>query len=179
MIASTLQHPKPRSLTAHSARADGKVGNYRRVWAALSVSGKRLLADAWYNKTAGMPAAFKSNRTRSGQCTDLAVETALITSCLVLVNQTLASHMIKNGNSFFKSSFSSGFITSCNSCEHALDHRSHHRALARVALTGFFSLTNAFPRLSSIGHELSSNLSVQNSAAYHAPGASLRQRPVQ
>ena len=78
------------------------------------------------------------------QSANLSVETALISSCLVLVDQTLASHVIKNRYSFFERSFCSVFVTGSNSCENALYHGAHHRALAGVTLTRFFGLADAF-----------------------------------
>lgn len=106
---------------------------------------------------------------------NLCVETALVASSLVLVNKALASHVIKNRRCFFKRSFGSAFVSSSDCCENALNHSTHHRALARVALTRFFGLANAFACLSSVGHGLSSSLSVLNSAAHYPPGVPLSQ----
>ncbi len=109
------------------------------------------------------------------QCANLSIETALVTRSLVLVDQTLAGHMIKNWSCFFQRSVSSTFIARSDSCENTLYHCAHHRALACVALSRFFGLANAFACLGSIGHGLSSSLSVQNSAAHYPPGLPPRQ----
>ena len=119
-----------------------------------------------------------SHNRRLTQCANLAVESAFVTSCLVFVDQAFAGHVIQYRRCLFQGSFSSAFIPSSDRCEYALYHRTHHGALARITLTGFFSLTHAFARLSSVGHELSSSLSVQNSAAHYPPGATPRQRLV-
>lgn len=109
------------------------------------------------------------------QSANLTIETAFVSSSLILVDQALSSHVIQHGSSFFQSGFRIGFITSSDGCEYSLYHRAHHRALARVALSRFFGLANAFACLSSVGHGLSSSLSVLNSAAHYPPRASSRQ----
>ena len=45
------------------------------------------------------------------QRTYLSVETALVTSCLVFVNQAFSSHVIQNRHSFFIRCFGRAFIT--------------------------------------------------------------------
>ena len=113
------------------------------------------------------------------QSANLCVKTALVSSCFIFVNQTLASHVIQYWSCFFQRRFCRAFITSGDSSKYTLYHSAHHRALACVALTRFFGLANAFARLSSVGHGLSSNLSVRNSAAHYPPGFTPRQRPNQ
>lgn len=110
------------------------------------------------------------------QSANLRVEPALISSSFVFVNQTLTSHVIQYWSCFFQRSFCRAFIASGDSRKYALNHSAHHGALACVALTRFFGLANAFARLSSVGHGLSSNLSVRNSAAHYPPGFTPRQR---
>lgn len=113
------------------------------------------------------------------QSTNLCVETALVSSSFVFVNQTLTSHVIQYWSCFFQRSFCRAFIARGDSRKNTLYHSAHHRALACVALTRFFGLANAFACLSSVGHGLSSNLSVRNSAAHYPPGFTPRQRPNQ
>ena len=84
---------------------------------------------------------------------NLSVETALVTSSLVLMNQALTSHMIENGYRFFQSRLSRGFVAIFNGFENALYLRAHHRALAGVALASGFRLPGAFSSLGRIRHE--------------------------
>jgi len=94
------------------------------------------------------------------KCANLTVETALVTSGLVLVDQALTSHVIENRYSVLERCFSSRFVTFGNCGEHTLDLGAHHRTLAGIALTAFLGLTNSLTRLCGIGHGLSSNFSM-------------------
>lgn len=141
---------------------------------------KRLYSHhSCFYQPSGTPEGWPYNRNYPGQLaqrTNLCIKTAFITSCLVLVDQTLAGHMIKNRNSFLVRTFRSALVATCNGRKDTLNHGAHHRALAGVTLTRFFGLANAFARLGSVGHGLSSGLSVLNSAAHYPPPYRLRQR---
>lgn len=131
--------------------------------------------------TKRLPAAVKNatgklHNQGLTQSANLRVETALISSSFVFVNQTLSSHVIQYWSCFFQRRFCRTFITRSDSRKDTLYHSAHHRALACVALTRFFGLANAFACLSSVGHGLSSDLSVRNSAAHYPPGFTPRQR---
>ena len=114
----------------------------------------------------------------SGQRANLRIEPALVSSSLILVDQTLASHVVKHRNHFLVGCLGGSLVATCDGRKHPLNHGAHHRALAGVTLTRFFGLANALACLSSIGHEISSNLSVLNSAAHYPPPYSLRQRSI-
>lgn len=86
------------------------------------------------------------------KCANLAIKTAFITCCLVLMNKPFTRHMIKHWNSFFKRRFSCGFVAAGDSCKYVLYLGSHHGTLTGVALTRLLGLASTFACLSRIGH---------------------------
>ena len=182
MIDRHSQHSKPGRLCLSPTQRDGL-----RIWRTQETqtillllpntdrlkSISRAVASPKWVATAGN--GYYDTRDLT-QCAHLRTETAFITSCLVLVDQALSSHMIQNWSRFLQRCFCSAFVTGCNCSENTLHHSAHHRALACVTLTRFFGLANAFACLSSVGHGLSSNMSVLKSAAHYPPRACSRQR---
>lgn len=103
------------------------------------------------------------------QCANLCVETTLISGCLVLVNQAFSRHVIKYRDCVLVGCFRSTLVTACDGSENTLNHGAHHGAMAGITLTRFFGLANAFACLGCVGHELSSTVSILNSAAHYPP----------
>ena len=95
--------------------------------------------------------------------TYLGIKTAFIARCLVFVDQTFAGHVIKSWNSFFKCSFSGGFISRCNRAKHRFYFGAQHRTLTCIALPGFFGLADSLSCLSRIGHGLPLKIKITRS----------------
>lgn len=110
------------------------------------------------------------------QSSNLRIESALVSSSLVLVDQTLSSHMIKYRNGILVRSFCCAFVAGGDSRKNTLYHCAHHGALAGITLARFFGLTHAFACLGCIGHGLSSSLSVFGSASHYHTIVAVRQR---
>lgn len=75
---------------------------------------------------------------------NLGVQSALVTRCLVLVYQAFSSHCIKNRHSRSVGIRRGSFITGVNRCNNTLNMSSHHRAHTCVAGTSCFRLTSTF-----------------------------------
>lgn len=109
-----------------------------------------------------------SSVVQLAQRSNLSIKAAFVSGCLVLVNKTLASHVVKYWHCFFVSSIGCTLVTTGNGSENSLYHGTHHGSLARIELAGFFCLANAFACLGGISHGLSSgNRSILKSAQHY------------
>ena len=86
---------------------------------------------------------------------DPRIQTALMSGCLVLVDQALICRAVDNRNRIFVCFGGTLFISSFDSLFHVFQVGAHSAAARRVVLTVRFSLTSALAGLYCVGQGLS------------------------
>src|ERR1051325_3819899 len=84
---------------------------------------------------------------------DGSVQTALMTRCLVLVNDVLVRDTVDHADVFAVGGLSSGLVASFNCLDDLLDRGAQTRAQARVMTALLNCLTSTFSCLCAICHE--------------------------